>query len=103
MAGKFLRIGQVRLVSPKGKEEFEVMDLDNENLQEFITLLRKFGKEKVGTKTTQEIRDAQKLKREDPAHLPRVQIRRFDKKEEDYAKSCPRWILADLCVNVEDF
>lgn len=103
MASKFLKIGQVRLVEPKGKDPFEVMEFDNENLKEFITLLREFGKNKVGDKDQKQIRDAQKLKKEDPAHLPRIQIRRFDKKDEDYAKNCPSFIKADLCINVDDF
>ena len=55
MASKFLKIGQVRLVEPKGKDSFEVMELENENLQEFIKLLREFGKNKIGDKDQKEI------------------------------------------------
>lgn len=103
MASKFLKIGQVRLVEPKGKDPFEVMELENANLQEFIKLLREFGKNKIGDKDQKEIRAAQKLKREDPAHLKRIGVRRFNKTDEDRQKGCPDFILADLCVSLDDF
>lgn len=104
MASKWLKIGQVKKAGGKnGKPEYEVMELDNENLKAFLQLLKKFGQEKIGDMTTDQIRTAQKLKYNDPNCLPRIKISKFDKTDEDRAKGCPSFILADLLVDVEQF
>jgi len=104
MSSKWLRIGQVKVAGGKnGKPEFEVMELDNENLKVFLGLLKKFGQERIGDMTTDEIRTAQKLKQDDPNALPRLRISRFEKNEDDFSKGCPTWIRADLLVDVTQF
>jgi hypothetical protein len=100
---KWFRIGQVKEAGGKnGKPTFEVMELDNENLKEFVRLLKEFGQNKIGSMTVDEIRTAQKLKFDDPNQLKRIKISRFNKTEEDYEK-VPRFILADLLINLDDF
>ena len=75
MANKYLKIGQVAEFSGKDGD-FEVMTIENENLQEFTKVLRKFGKERIGDMTVEEIRNAQKDK-----ELSRLTIYRFNKRE----------------------
>ena len=104
MVSKWLKIGQVKLAGGKnGKEQYEVMELDNENLKAFLDLLKKFGKEKIGDMTTDQIRTAQKLKYNDPNALPRIKLSRFNKTAKDYEKGCPSFIVADLLVDIEQF
>ena len=100
---KWLRIGQVKTAKRKDGSEFEVMELDNENLCAFIALLRKHGAEKIGSKSVDEIRAAQKLQFNDPAKLKRLTISRFEKTDEDYGKGIPNFILADILIDVEQF
>lgn len=102
MAAKYLKIGQITEFEGRNGR-FESMTLDNENLKQLIELLRKHGKEKIGDLDVDGIRAAQKLKQDDPNKLPRIQISRFDKTDEDYSKGCPEFVLADLCVKLEQF
>lgn len=99
---KWLKIGQV--TEGQGNDgPFESMTLENENLKEFLGLLKKFGMERIADMSVDDIRAAQRLKKDDPNHLPRLRISKFDKKQEDYDKGCPSFILADLVVKIEQF
>lgn len=99
---KWLKIGQV--TEQNGKNgTFESITLENENLKELVLLLKQFGQDRIGDMSVDDIRKAQKLKRDDPNYLPRLQISRFDKTDEDRRKGCPDFVLADLLVKIEQF
>lgn len=102
MASKWLKIGQILKNTDKQGRVFETMVLDNENLKTFLGLLKKFGQEQIGDMSVEDIRSAQKLKKDDPKKLKQLRISRFDKDEAFFEKN-PRldFILADLCFDVE--
>lgn len=102
MASKWLKIGQIIKNKDKNGNTYEQMVIDNENLKGFLALLRKFGQEKLGDMSVDDIRAAQKLKKDDPNKLKQLKISRFDKDDQFYEKN-PRldFIVADLCFDVE--
>lgn len=121
MASKLLKIGQVKKQKRKDGSEFEVMELDFFNLKAFTQLLRGFGmrhltkvdgkdengKDIIIDLTPDELKVLTKMKWNDPAKVNPPRILRFDKKPEDYQdqpnrRATPEWILADLCVDVEE-
>ena len=99
---KWLKIGQVCEFDGKNGP-YEQMTLENENLLTFFQLLKKFGGEKLANLSVDDIRNAQKLNKDDPNHLPRIVISKFEKTSEAYERGCPSFIKADLCVKVEQF
>ena len=101
-ASKWLKIGQVVKSKDRSGNEFESMVIDNENLKAFLSLLKKFGQEKIGNMTVDDIRAAQRLKKDDPAKLKQLRISRFNKDDDFYDKH-PNldFIIADLCFDVE--
>lgn len=98
---KWLKIGQIVTNTDKNGKSYENMVIDNENLKTFLGLLKKFGQEQIGDMTVDEIRAAQKLKKDDPNKLKQLKISRFDKDDEFYNKN-PKlsFIVADLCFDV---
>lgn len=102
MASKWLKIGQIQRSKDNKGNEYENIVIDNENLKAFLGLLKKFGQEKIGDMTTDDIRAAQKLKKDDPNKLKQLRISRFDKDDKFYEKN-PKleFIVADLCFDVE--
>lgn len=99
---KWLKIGQIQRNTDKQGKTYENIVIDNENLKAFLGLLKKFGQEKIGDMSVDDIRAAQKLKKDDPNQLKKLRISRFDKDDEFYQKN-PKldFIVADLCFDVE--
>ena len=96
---KYIQIGQV----VRNNDGTEAFKLSLDNLKEVVKLLRTYGMDKLSDLSIDDISNAKKLPKGDPNKLMDPYIARFDKTEEDYAKGCPDWILANLCLKKENF
>ena len=100
MSKKYVKLGQI---VKKYGEEGEDIKLNLDDLKELVGLLREYGKNVLGDMSVDDIRAAKKLPKGDANKMFDPFIARFDKTDEDYAKGCPEFILADLCLKISDF
>lgn len=94
MASKYRQVGQLT-ESRDGKLQVE---LDNTGLEMLFKLIKAHA-DKYGIKslTVDEIRAAQKLKWDDPNHLPRIKLFVFDPHEK-----APDFIKGNISAKVEE-
>lgn len=93
MAGdkKYLNIGAI--VENEGKESIQ---LDNGSLKELVDFLKEHGKKYLMGKSLEEIRNGQKLKRDDPNFIPRIRLYFFDPHEK-----APAFIKQNVSIKVK--
>lgn len=94
---KYLQVGQVVQFQTKNGPLTKI-ELDNEKLNELITLLDKYYAENVEGLSVDDIRAAQKLKFNDPNRLNKIQFLLFDKHEK-----APDFVLHNVVVNIDEF
>lgn len=88
--GKYLNIGQI--VTFEGQEK---MQLDNGALAELVSFLKEHGKKYLMEKSLEEIRAGQKLKKDDPNYIPRLNLYFFEPNEK-----APEFVVKNVAVKV---
>ena len=79
---------------------FRKITFDNLNLKDFIDAVKAHGAEYLKGLSEDDIKAGQKLKYDDPNHIPRLEVMVFEKKDEDYEKGCPDVITSDLVMKL---
>lgn len=99
MAGKYLNFGSML---HDDRYETDSLQLDNLQLKQLMDYIKAHGEKHLKGLSEEEIKAGERLKWDDPNHIPRIKVYLFEKKEEDYAKGCPKFIKAGIAVKKFD-
>lgn len=94
---KYLTFGSIVEVNTNSGT-FQKIQIDNEKLDELLNLLDGHFQKKVSGLSVDEIRQAQKLKWDDPNRLPRIEVSIFDPNEK-----APDFIKGNLAIKIADY